>query len=63
MSELEQPRMLSGLVTEDMLCFSTKLRGPVAQRLEQGTHNCLTAFCAVFRDVAQSVFQSESKAN
>jgi hypothetical protein len=36
-----QPRMLSGLVTGDMLCFSTKSRGPVAQRLEQGTHNPL----------------------
>src|SRR5437762_13064805 len=33
--------MLLGLVTSDLLCFNSWLRGPVAQRLEQGTHNPL----------------------
>ena len=37
----EQIRMLSGLVTSGLLCFNCWLRGPVAQRLEQGTHNPL----------------------
>src|SRR5437773_4822700 len=37
----ERPRMLSGLVTSGLLCFNCWLRGPVAQRLEQGTHNPL----------------------
>jgi hypothetical protein len=33
--------MLSELVTSGLLCFNSWLRGPVAQRLEQGTHNPL----------------------
>jgi hypothetical protein len=37
----EEPRMLSELVTSCLLCFNSWLRGPVAQRLEQGTHNPL----------------------
>src|SRR5437899_2840402 len=40
-SELEQPRMFSGLVTEGSLCLIREAHGPVAQRLEQGTHNPL----------------------
>jgi len=37
--------------------------GPVAQRLEQGTHNSRETFCAVFRGVAQRVFQSRPEAS
>ena len=33
--------MLSGLVSSGSLCFSLEPNGPVAQRLEQGTHNPL----------------------
>ena len=33
--------MFSGLVLRGLLCLSAKLHGPVAQRLEQGTHNPL----------------------
>jgi hypothetical protein len=33
--------MLSGLVTSGLLCFTSITCGPVAQRLEQGTHNPL----------------------
>src|SRR6202049_1076972 len=33
--------MLSGLVVRDILCFNAQTPGPVAQRLEQGTHNPL----------------------
>jgi hypothetical protein len=40
-SELEQPRNLSGLVASDVICFNRRTHGPVAQRLEQGTHNPL----------------------
>ena len=37
--QLEQPRMLSGLVTGRNALIFGRSRGPVAQRLEQGTHN------------------------
>jgi hypothetical protein len=40
-SELDQPRMLSGLVIRDAICFYPLSHGPIAQRLEQGTHNPL----------------------
>jgi hypothetical protein len=33
--------MLSGLVTSGLLCLLPQSGGPVAQRLEQGTHNPL----------------------
>jgi hypothetical protein len=46
------PRMLSELVTSGLLCFNSWLRGPVAQRLEQGTHNSRPSFCAGFHRLA-----------
>jgi hypothetical protein len=45
--------MLSAFVIRDShdLFFSTY--GPVAQRLEQGTHNSRKSFCACFHCIAQ----------
>jgi hypothetical protein len=53
--------MLSGLVIYGVLCFTVLATGPVAQGLEQGTHNSRKSFCVRFRPLVQccgrSVFQ------
>ena len=33
--------VLSGVGHQGMICFNARLSGPIAQRLEQGTHNPL----------------------
>jgi hypothetical protein len=50
---LVQPRAVAFARQQPL---SSLFSGPIAQRLEQGTHNCLTSFCAGFRRVAQRVF-------
>jgi hypothetical protein len=40
--------MLWWLVTSGLLCSNSWLRGPVAQRLEQGIHNSRKSFCGLF---------------
>jgi len=52
--------MLSGLVTSGLLCFSSWLRGPVARRLEQGSHNL--GFCSESLTIRKgSAFKRESE--
>ncbi|PYK18674.1 MAG: hypothetical protein DME56_12760 [Verrucomicrobia bacterium] len=42
-----------GRWTLDVGLFACKRGGPVAQRLEQGTHNSRKSFCAHFHRLAQ----------
>jgi hypothetical protein len=52
--------MLSELVASGLLCFNSWLRGPVAQRLEQATHDL--GFCYESLTIRKgSAFKRESE--
>jgi CheY-like chemotaxis protein len=50
------PERFRGWLSVIRMIYYAEFQEPVAQRLEQGTHNCLTSFCAGFHRVAQRAF-------